>query len=191
MSQEDLVSFRTLLTWICSLIEFKIYTVVWLFENPVLCKSLTFIWHVNPYRGQRQLDINQKVSSQFQQIVWGMPSHGSLSCETFHSPLLLQLTSVTATGRKETSGTWSDTSTHHFPPANIHLFLVFLLQKFSPSHRRIASDHASDASSSGNSPESQHYVCNMFFPALGGAFNSCHLVHQNSFTCNSLILILL
>lgn len=33
--------------------------------------------------------------------------------------------------------------------------------KFSPSHRRIASDHASDASSSGNSPESQHYVCNM------------------------------
>ncbi|XP_073800440.1 rho GTPase-activating protein 27 isoform X1 [Danio rerio] len=29
--------------------------------------------------------------------------------------------------------------------------------KFSPSHRRIASDNASDASSSGNSPESQHY----------------------------------
>ncbi|XP_016307925.1 rho GTPase-activating protein 27-like [Sinocyclocheilus anshuiensis] len=28
--------------------------------------------------------------------------------------------------------------------------------KFSPSHRRIASDNASDASSSGNSPESQH-----------------------------------
>ncbi|XP_052399290.1 rho GTPase-activating protein 27-like isoform X4 [Carassius gibelio] len=31
------------------------------------------------------------------------------------------------------------------------------LQKFSPSHRRIASDNVSDASSSGNSPESQHY----------------------------------
>ncbi|KAG1967406.1 rho GTPase-activating protein 27 [Pimephales promelas] len=29
--------------------------------------------------------------------------------------------------------------------------------KFSPSHRRIASDNASDASSTGNSPESQHY----------------------------------
>ncbi|XP_016335239.1 rho GTPase-activating protein 27 isoform X2 [Sinocyclocheilus anshuiensis] len=29
--------------------------------------------------------------------------------------------------------------------------------KFSPSHRRIASDNASDASSSGNSPESLHY----------------------------------
>uniref|UniRef100_A0A673GXE2 Rho GTPase-activating protein 27-like n=1 Tax=Sinocyclocheilus rhinocerous TaxID=307959 RepID=A0A673GXE2_9TELE len=40
------------------------------------------------------------------------------------------------------------------------------IQKFSPSHRRIASDNASDASSSGNSPESQHNVCNMTSSSL-------------------------
>ncbi|TRY96479.1 hypothetical protein DNTS_031531 [Danionella cerebrum] len=47
------------------------------------------------------------------------------------------------------------------PPLNHWRYTQFNLSqedlKFSPSHRRIASDQASDVSSSGNSPESQHY----------------------------------
>uniref|UniRef100_A0A671LUZ5 Rho GTPase-activating protein 27-like n=1 Tax=Sinocyclocheilus anshuiensis TaxID=1608454 RepID=A0A671LUZ5_9TELE len=58
------------------------------------------------------------------------------------------------------------------------------VQKFSPSHRRIASDNASDASSSGNSPESQHNVCNMTSVISSPQWNFLVSIYQSIFLNN-------
>lgn len=58
---------------------------------------------------------------------------------------------------------WSNES---FPSTHFIAFPFSLPKKFFPSHRRIASDYASDASNAGNSPEIQHQVGRRFLPLV-------------------------
>lgn len=121
----------------------------------------------------------------------------SLSWETFHSQLFSAADiTVTTIGRKETSGTWSDTQLHLFPPPNIHLFFFLFISsnRNFPPHTGgspLTTPVIHPAQGIHQNHSITYVTWPLLFPILAGAYNSCHLVPQNSFMCNSLIHILL